>query len=62
MDPRTRLHNSSSFLLSARKAIEFFAAEIPELVVHCLKLTQRSRKTTLEKLVGGNKKGLRQHA
>jgi hypothetical protein len=40
-------------LVSPRKAIDFFASEIPQLLFNCLKSTQPSRKTSLEKLVEG---------
>jgi hypothetical protein len=38
-------------LLSVRKAIEYLSVEIPKVLKNCLKLQQRSRKTTLEKLI-----------
>jgi hypothetical protein len=38
-------------LLSVHKAIEYLSVEIPKVVKNCIKLQQRSRKTTLEKLI-----------
>ena len=52
-------------LLSVRKAIQYLSVEIPNVLKNCLKLQQRSRKTTLEKLIGGAKRrrcDSRQHA
>ena len=39
-------------LLSVQKVIQYLSAEIPRVVKNCLKLQQRSRKTTLETLSG----------
>jgi hypothetical protein len=43
-------------LLSVRKAVQYLAAEIPRVIKNCLKLQQRSRKTTLETLSGSIKR------
>jgi len=43
-------------LLSVNKVVQYLSAEIPKVVKNCLKLRQRSRKTTLEMLSGNIKR------
>ena len=43
-------------LLSVNRVVQYLSAEIPRVVKNCMKLRQRSRKTTLEILNGNIKR------